>query len=89
MQANYAIIRGHENYDEGYPITRVHVWNITLNRARYLVNGIIPSTQKLPNFALWLDIRQTSESENVVLHPTCIHVFWPYFGPHQYSVNQF
>ncbi len=18
----------------------------------------------------------------------CIHVFWPYFGPHQYSVNQ-
>ncbi len=66
MQANYDIIRGHENYDEGYPITRVHVESITLNRARCLVNGIIPSTQNLPNFALWFNIRQTSESENVV-----------------------
>ncbi len=53
MQANYAIIRGHENYDEVYPITWVHVYSITLNRARYLVNGMIPSTQNLPNVALW------------------------------------
>ncbi len=67
MQANHAIIRGHENYDEGYPIIRVHVLCIALNGARYLVNCIILSTQNHPNFALWLDICQTSESENVVL----------------------